>query len=58
MLYDESGERAGYATSYVYSPMLQAHIGIARVRPELAAPGTRLAWSRRSTTRTPLYQRP
>ena len=43
MLYDESGDRAGYATSYVYSPMLQAHIGIARVRPELAVPGTSLA---------------
>jgi aminomethyltransferase len=42
MLYDAAGERAGYATSYVYSPMLQAHIGIARVRPELAAVGTPL----------------
>ena len=42
MLYDQSGSRAGYATSYVYSPMVQAHIAIARVRPELAAPGTRL----------------
>jgi aminomethyltransferase len=42
MLYDDDGERAGYATSSVYSPMLQAHIGIARVRPELAAPGTTL----------------
>lgn len=42
MLYDEAGERAGYATSAVYSPMLQTHIGIARVRPELAASGTTL----------------
>jgi aminomethyltransferase len=42
MLYDVTGERAGYATSYVYSPMVQAHIGIARVRPELAAVGTLL----------------
>lgn len=40
MLYDDAGERAGYATSYTYSPMLQTHIGIARVRPELAALGT------------------
>jgi aminomethyltransferase len=40
MLYDDRGERAGYATSYTYSPMLQTHVGIARVRPELAAPGT------------------
>jgi len=40
MLYDDAGERAGYATSYTYSPMLQTHIGIARVRPDLAALGT------------------
>ena len=40
MLYDESGGRAGYATSYTYSPMMQTHVGIARVRPELAAVGT------------------
>ncbi len=40
MLYDEDDERAGYATSYTYSPMAQTHIGIARVRPELAAIGT------------------
>jgi len=40
MLYDEQGERAGYATSYAYSPMMQTQIGIARVRPELAAMGT------------------
>jgi aminomethyltransferase len=39
MLYDDSGERAGYATSLMYSPMLQRYVGIARVRPELAAPG-------------------
>jgi aminomethyltransferase len=42
MLYDAAGERAGYAPSYAYSPMLQTHIGIARVRPELAEPGTPL----------------
>ena len=40
MLYDQTGERAGYATSYSYSPMLQTQIGIARVRPDLAAIGT------------------
>ena len=40
MLYDEAGERAGYATSYTYSPMMQTQIGIARVRPDLAEPGT------------------
>jgi aminomethyltransferase len=40
MLYDDDGERIGYATSLMYSPMLQRHIAMARVRPELAAPGT------------------
>ena len=40
MLYDDAGERAGYATSYTYSPMMQTQIGIARVRPDLAAVGT------------------
>ena len=39
MLYDTQGERAGYATSLMYSPMMQRYIGIARVRPELAQIG-------------------
>jgi aminomethyltransferase len=30
----------GYATSFMYSPMLQRHIAIARVLPHLAAPGS------------------
>ena len=34
--------RSGYATSFMYSPMLQRHIAIARVRPDLAAPGTKV----------------
>ena len=33
--------QVGYATSFMYSPMLQRHIAIARVRPDLAATGTR-----------------
>ena len=37
-----SGAEVGYCTSFVYSPVLQRHIGIARVRPDLAAPGTEL----------------
>jgi len=32
----------GYCTSFVYSPVLQQHIGIARVRPDLAPVGTAL----------------
>lgn len=42
MLYDAKGRRAGYASSSMYSPMLQRHIAIARVRPEHASSGTRL----------------
>ena len=36
----EGGAQAGYTTSFMYSPVLQRHIGLARVRPELAAPGS------------------
>jgi aminomethyltransferase len=42
MLYDDDGERVGYATSLMYSPMLQSHIAMARVRPDLATSGTRV----------------
>ena len=44
MLYDGAGARIGYTTSQMYSPMLQRHIAIARVRPDLAAPGTRVGY--------------
>jgi aminomethyltransferase len=40
MLYDRAGERIGYATSLMYSPVLQRHIAIARVRPDLATVGS------------------
>jgi aminomethyltransferase len=40
MLYDDDGERAGYATSLMYSPVLQRYIAMARVRPELSGLGT------------------
>ena len=39
-LRDDDGEQIGYATSVMYSPVLQRHIGIARVRPDLAEPDT------------------
>jgi aminomethyltransferase len=42
MLYDEDYERVGYATSFMYSPMLQRHIAIARVRPDFARFGTKV----------------
>jgi aminomethyltransferase len=40
MLYDADGTQVGYATAFMYSPVLQRHIGMARVRPDLAAPGS------------------
>jgi aminomethyltransferase len=40
MLYDAATKRIGYASSFMYSPVLQRHIGLARVRPDLAAPGS------------------
>jgi aminomethyltransferase len=42
MLYNDEAERIGYATSLMYSPILQRHIAIARVRPDLAAVGSRV----------------
>ncbi len=36
----DGGSQVGYVTSFMYSPVLQRHIGLARVRPELATPGT------------------
>ena len=58
MLYADAdgsvGDQVGYCTSFVYSPVLQRHIGIARVRPETAAEGTdlriELAIAHRNTT--------
>jgi aminomethyltransferase len=40
VLYDDQHAEVGYATSFMYSPMLQRHIGLGRVRPGLAAPDT------------------
>jgi len=42
MLYGgaDRDERVGYATSLMYSPMLQRHIGMGRVLPEYAAKGS------------------
>ena len=42
MLYDAAHGDAGYATSVMYSPVLQRHVGLARVRPDLAEAGTEL----------------
>ncbi len=44
MLYDgphgTGAAQVGYATSFLYSPVLQRHIALARVRPDVSAPGT------------------
>ncbi len=40
MIYDAAGEQVGYATAFMYSPVLQRHIGMARVPVELASPGS------------------
>ncbi|GAB3991836.1 aminomethyltransferase family protein [Nocardioides marmoraquaticus] len=40
LLTQDDGTEVGYTTSLVWSPLLQAHVGLARVRPDLAAPGT------------------
>lgn len=42
MVYDDDVERVGYATSFMYSPVLQRHIALARIRPDLAVPGRRV----------------
>jgi aminomethyltransferase len=41
-LRDETDQQVGYVTSFCYSPVLQRHVGLARVRPALAEPGTDL----------------
>jgi aminomethyltransferase len=44
MVYDsDTGGRIGYATTLMYSPVLQRHIGLARVRPAYAAPDSDVA---------------
>jgi aminomethyltransferase len=43
MLYDDAADAAepiGYTTSFMYSPVLQRHIAMARVRPQYGAVGT------------------
>lgn len=42
MIYDQDLQRIGYTPSFVYSPILQRHIGIARLRPDQSRPGSRV----------------
>ncbi len=69
-LYDApaGGTQVGYMTSSTYSPVLQRHIGLARVRPDLAPQGTELhvetvvnhanTTVRARTARLPLFNPP
>jgi len=41
-LYDDHGRQLGWASSLMYSPMLQRQIALARVPPDLAKPGSRV----------------
>jgi aminomethyltransferase len=64
-LYDDTDTQVGYTTSFMYSPMLQRHIALARVRPALALPGSlvrleidvnhRYEYVAARTARLPLY---
>jgi aminomethyltransferase len=40
VVYDPEGEQVGYATSLMYSPVLQRYVALARLRPQSAAAGT------------------
>lgn len=42
MLYDEKLAQVGYTPSFVHSPVLQQHVGLARIRPDHAEVGTRV----------------
>ena len=44
VLYDApaGGQQVGYVTSFLYSPVLQRHVGLARVRPDLATPESKI----------------
>ena len=67
-VYDPDGGQVGYATSSMYSPMLQRHVALARVRPDLARPGSevrlevsvnhRYEYVRAHTARNPLLNLP
>lgn len=64
-LYDDDAQQVGYTTSFMYSPVLQRHIALARVLPRLAVPGTpvrleidvnhRYEYAPARTARLPLY---
>jgi aminomethyltransferase len=44
VLWDKDENRVGFATSFMYSPMMQRHIAIAQVVPELSAVGSKVEY--------------
>ncbi len=44
ILYDANEDTVGFATSFMYSPMVQRHIAIAQVIPEVAAIGSEVEY--------------
>jgi aminomethyltransferase len=64
-VYDDAGAQLGYATSLMYSPMLQRHIALARVPLDRSTPGSvvklelpvnhRYEYFDAAVTRLPLY---
>jgi aminomethyltransferase len=44
VLWDKDENRVGFATSFMYSPMLQRHIAIAQVVPGLSAVGSKVEY--------------
>jgi aminomethyltransferase len=67
-LYDRQEEKVGFATSFMYSPMMQRHIAIGQVDPELSAVGSEVAYEitidhvlhyiKATVTKMPFYDPP
>lgn len=68
MLYDGEVNQIGWTPSFIYSPMLQRHVGIARIKPEFASVGTEISLEvtidhrydmvKSEVTRLPFYNPP
>lgn len=66
VLFDKNGDRVGFATSFMYSPMVQRHIAIAQVVPHLSAIGSEveyevtidheLRYVKAAVTKMPFYE--
>lgn len=68
ILYDKDERQVGFTTSFMYSPMMQSHIAIAQVVPEMSEPGSvvdyevtidhGLEYVAATVTRMPFYNPP